>query len=263
MFTNRRRPTQHASRRHLHRILLVVLGVSAAVWGCQRSRQEKTAGSLSTTSQVTDSTPLVERKNAPTVRTIFGMEFARVEIDPNIDLQTDPPIPKQTFYIQKKQFGEPLRLLRKIAKSRGLDSEEYRYLMHSSPSEWRDYSLLGKWLSECDPNYDYRFPTKSEWVFACMSGYEQRCFSKEQAAQHENAFGLTGMLNGNVECLQKIGLLMGMWKENWPGIYDGHEKPDCPCQWWTICNPDGDDGLNELIIARYVLVDEGAVSTPD
>ena len=50
--------------------------------------------------------------------------------------------------------------------------------------------LLAEMMSKYDLDYDYRLPTRSEWVFACMSGYEQRC-----EENRPNSYGIVGMLN--------------------------------------------------------------------
>ncbi len=65
------------------------------------------------------------------------------------------------------------------------------------PMEWRDFSNLAVVMSEYDPVYDYRLPTKSEWVFACMSGYEQHCIKTLEGANRPNAYGIVDMLDGD------------------------------------------------------------------
>ncbi len=187
----------------------------------------------------------------------FGMKFIRIPIDPALDVPSDPPFPTETYYIQETEItGEHLEKFREYARSLGVGPEIYNDFPMSSPSEWREFSVLAQLMSEYDPKHDYRLPTKSEWVFACMDGYEQKCIRRTDREFATNGFGLAEMLDGDVECVDQVGLLMGIWKENWPGIYDGHEKPDCACQWWTICNPDADDSLNEIIMARFVLVEQ-------
>jgi len=187
----------------------------------------------------------------------FGMTFVRIDIDPNVHVRSDPPFPTETYYIQKTEISaEHLKSFRAFARIRNVDPQVYEGFPMSSPSEWRHYGDLAGLMSEYDPEYDYRLPTKSEWVFACMSGYEQRCTQVLEDESKPNAYGLLDMLDGDVECLSEVGVLMGLWIENWPGIYDGYEKPSCACKWWTICNPDADDSLNEIIVGRFVLVQE-------
>jgi hypothetical protein len=181
------------------------------------------------------------------------MKFIRIAIDPNLQVQSDPRYPTETYYIQETEIsGKHLDNLRAFAKTHNIGPSGY---MNIPTSEWRDYSDLAELMSKYDPDYDYRLPTKSEWVFACMSGYEQSC-----ATSKSNAYGLIDMLDGDVECVSDIGVLMGRWIENWPGIYDGHKMPTCPCKRWTICNPDADDSLNEIIVARFVLIPENGIS---
>jgi hypothetical protein len=156
------------------------------------------------------------------------------------------------YYIQETEISHlPHDKLRPFAKPENLGPNGW---VNIPMSEWRDYSNLAELMSKSDPDYDYRLPTKSEWVFACMSGYEQRCEPDKR-----NAYGLIDMLDGDVECVSEGGVLMGLWKENWPGIYDGHNMPTCPCKRWTICNPDADDDLNEIIVGRFVLVPENGI----
>jgi hypothetical protein len=191
----------------------------------------------------------------------FGMRFVRIAIDPHFQTQSNPPFPTETYYIQETEVsGDHLSSFRAFAKSRNMEQQVYDDFPISSPSEWRHYSDLAELMSEYDPDYDYRLPTKSEWVFACMSGYEQRCIQVLKDKSSPNSYGLVDMLDGDVECLSETGVLMGLWIENWPGIYEGHEKPSCACKWWTVCNPDADDSLNEIIMARFVLVPEGALA---
>jgi len=232
-------------------ILLTALTLAAIV-GCREETQDKTressaADRVASLSDRPDSS--VSPGDAQIVNS-FGMEFVRISVDPSVNVQSDPPFPTETYYMQRTEVSdEHLRLFRAFAKSRNVDPQVYDSIPATYPSEWRDFSDLAKLMSKYDPDYDYRLPTKSEWVFACMSGYEQSC-----ATNKPNAYGLVDMLDGYPECVSEVGVLMGLWIENWPGIYDGHTMPSCPCKRWTICNPDADDGLNEIIEGRFVLV---------
>ncbi len=49
------------------------------------------------------------------------------------------------------------------------------------------------------------------------------------------------------------GLFLGKL-HGWKGAYGDKGKPACRCDQFTTGNPDADDGLNELITGRYVLI---------
>lgn len=227
------------------------------ILGCREATQDRTRQTVavdSTKSSTDDPASLPAHPGNGEVVNAFDMKFVRVDIDPTVAVQSDPPFPVETYYIQQTEItADHLRSFREFAKSRNVEPRVYNDYPMSSPYEWRHYSDLARLMSEYDPDYDYRLPTKSEWVFACMSGYEQRCIPGLKDERQPNAYGLIDMLDGDVECLSEVGLLMGLWIENWPGIYDGHEMPSCACRWWTVCNPDADDSLNELIVARFIL----------
>jgi hypothetical protein len=241
-------------------VILLIAFLLVGTFGCRQKTQDR--GRQTTAVDIAESLidgPVSSSdldRNAEIVNS-FGMKFVRIAIDPNLHVHSDPPYPVETYYIQETEIsGEHIDNLRAFAETRNTGPSAY---MNIPTAEWRDYSDLAELMSKYDPDFDYRLPTKSEWVFACMSGYEQRCIRELKDESRANAYGLIDMLDGDVECVSEIGVLMGLWKESWPGIYDGYEKPSCACKWWTICNPDADDSLNEIIVARFVLVPEGGV----
>jgi hypothetical protein len=237
--------------------------------GCRRETHDKppesTLGGFTKSSPGNSSDASVRQNNAEIVNA-FGMEFVRIEIDPDLNIESDPPFPAKTYYIQKDEISSVhLTSFQSFVKNRNIEPNALDVRMMSSinsPCEWRDYSNLAAVMSEYDPVYDYRLPTKSEWVFACMSGYEQHCTTELNSKDRPNKYGIVDMLDGDVECVAQVGLLMGNWINSWPGTYDGHEKPACACKWWTMCNPDADDGLNEMIYGRFILVQENG-NRPD
>lgn len=201
----------------------------------------------------------------------FGMTFSLVAVDTSRPDHVDS-FPQAPYYIQQTVLtGEQNDAFQKAAVIGGVYGTDPRRSLPtplvqpyvslprgSSPSEWSHCSWYARALSLLDPDYDYRLPTRAEWTFACMSGYEQRCDGKPA-----NAFGCTGMLDQNGPDAEAVderfgergqsAVLMGYWKNNW-GVHNDRVKPDCPCEHWTICNPDGDDSLNERITARFVLI---------
>ena len=198
----------------------------------------------------------------------FGMTFRLVTIVPSRPDHKDS-FPKKSYYLQETELtGTQDDAFHKAADGSGIfESIAPRY-RGEFPSEWREAIQYALALSRFDAEYDYRLPSRSQWTFACMSGYEQRCNANEP-----NAHGFTGMLStsrGDAEAIDelfvrnghKLGVLMGYWKNNWHE-HDGKTKPDCPCEYWTACNRDGDDSLNELITARFVLIPKKVVEVTD
>ena len=93
-----------------------------------------------------------------------------------------------------------------------------------------------------------------------MNGYEQSCPGggakstiDSTDSDRPNRFGIRGFMNYDAECANVPGLFLGKLG-NWTGGYEGRNEPECRCDQFTTSNPDADDGLNELIVARYVVV---------
>ncbi len=222
---------------------------------------KSTPGKVTTSSLGDPAISQISQERAEIVNA-FGMTFVRIDIDPDRAVASDPPFPTETYYIQRDEVSSAhLSSIQAFVKIRSLETKPLEAHVMSSiydPMEWRDFSNLAVVMSEYDPVYDYRLPTKSEWVFACMSGYEQHCIKTLEGANRPNAYGIVDMLDGDLECVAEVGLLMGNWIDSWPGAYIGHEKPACACKWWTKCNPDADDSLNEMIYGRLILVKQNS-----
>jgi hypothetical protein len=83
-----------------------------------------------------------------------------------------------------------------------------------------------------------------------MNGHDQDCpgpgvksTSEPVKSKRPNKYGIEGFMNADAECGDKPGLFLGIGSTS-----------SCRCQQYTYGNPDADDGLNELIIGRYVLI---------
>ncbi len=205
----------------------------------------------------------------PRITNQFGMTFRLVEIDTSRPDQK-VSFPKRSYYLQETELtGDQHTAFHKAAAGSGvfeLIGPRYRGVF---PSEWREAVHYAEALSRFDPKYDYGLPSRSQWTFACMGGYEQRC-DKEKP----NAYGIADMLDEDCEAIDEMsietvlehdheyGILMGRWKNNW-GEHTGKPKPDCPCEYWARCNPDADDSLNELIVARFILIPKGFAPPDD
>lgn len=198
----------------------------------------------------------------------FGMTFRRVTVDTTHADHKDS-FPARSYYLQESRLTEQQHTaFRKAAFGDGTYGTIDWYFNGGYPSEWRQWSRYAQELSRFDTEYDYRLPSRSQWTFACMSGYDQSCDKTKP-----NAFGVTGLIdtNGFAEAVDELimrnghefAVLMGYWSNNW-GVHTGRTKPDCSCEYWTVCNPDADDSLNEQINGRFILLPQGtAHSTQD
>lgn len=200
----------------------------------------------------------------------FGMTFCLVTVDTSRPDHTDD-FPQRAYYLQETELsGRHNDAFQKAALKGGIYTMDSRRSLPTPlvqpyasiprgamPSEWSHTVWYANALSLLDEEFEYRLPTRAEWTFACMSGYEQRC-----DANQPNAFGCQGMHTDgrDAEAIDerwdeggRSAVVMGYWKSHW-GVHVGETRPDCPCERWTVCNPDADDSLNELITARYVLL---------
>jgi hypothetical protein len=174
-------------------------------------------------------------------------------------------LPQQSFYLQQTELTEEqFSAYRDMAIQRtGKDPAVRSEIIF--PTEWRDVYNLSFDLSIDDPDYDYRLPTREEWAFACMNGYDQDCPGVGQAA-HEpipanqpNKYDIQGLLNYDAECGDVPGLLLGI---QYPLPSESNDVLPCRCLQFMVGNPDADDGMNELITARFVLVPQSAPTNP-
>ncbi|WDI42159.1 hypothetical protein [Bremerella sp. P1] len=194
----------------------------------------------------------------PQITNQFGMTFRLVTIDTSrVDHQQS--FPRKSYYLQESRLSEEQHsAFREAAFGDGTYETINWHYNGGHPSEWREWYQYAQALSKFDAQYDYRLPTRSQWTFACMSGYDQSCDKTKP-----NAYGITGLMdtNGFAEAVDELmlhnghefGVLMGYWSNNW-GAYEGKTKPDYSCEYWTICNPDADDSLNESINGRFILL---------
>ncbi|MFC1759347.1 hypothetical protein ACFL2H_11380 [Planctomycetota bacterium] len=233
-------------KRHAHLIATII----CFLVGCSSSEPRDAA---STSSESTDQRRTTASGTFADTLIVnsFGMEFIRVDIEPKRDTAANAYIPAETYYLQQTELtGHHIDRLREFLKENNIGPKGW-----IATSEWRDISNLAILMSECDPKFDYGLPSRSQWVFACMSGYEQRCDE-----DGPNALGFVDMLDNDVEVIDELGILMGQWINNW-GEHTDKPKPDCPCEYWTLSDPDGDDSLSEIIRGRFVLLPEGTVHT--
>lgn len=207
-----------------------------------------------------DSKPLLTR-----VTNQFGMTFRLVTID-TARADHKGSFPTRSYYLQETKLTEEQHTaFRKAAFGDGTYESINWYYNSGRPSEWREWLRYAEALSKFDTEYDYSLPSRSQWMFACMNGYHQSCDKTKSSV-----YGTVGMpdTNGFAEPIDELfvrngyefGVLMGYWKNNW-GEHDGTSKPDCPCEYWTVCNPDADDSLNEIIDGRFVLLPKGSIQT--
>jgi formylglycine-generating enzyme required for sulfatase activity len=125
------------------------------------------------------------------------------------------------------------------------------------PNQWQEVADFAVTLSAQDPDYDYQLPTRAQWSFACMNGYDQTCPGRgannanlSTASKRPNKYGIDGFMNYDVECSNVPGLFLGQY-DNWD---NGREIPECRCHQSETGSPDSDDSLDELIVGRFVLV---------
>jgi len=211
--------------------------------------------------EVSETHPTAEQESLPSrITNQFVMTFRLVTIDTSRPDHKDS-FPKRSYYLQETELtGEQHYAFRKAAFSDGTYETINWHSNNGFPSEWRPVFRYAEALSKFDTEYDYGVPSRSQWLFACMSGYEQRCDEDKP-----NAFAVVDMLDGDVEPIDELttwkgheyGTLMGRWINNW-GEHISRPKPDCPCEHWTLCNPDSDDGLNEIIVSRFILLPAGS-----
>jgi len=172
--------------------------------------------------------------------------------------------PKQSFYIQESRLtGAQNMAFRKAALGDGTYASIDWGSNAGHPSEWREWSRYAQALSKFDAEYDYSLPSRSQWTFACKSGYDQSCDKTKP-----NAYGILGMsdTNGCAEPIDEMinrdgaefAVLMGYWKDNW-GEHRGETRPKCSCEYWTASNPDADDSLNEIISGRFIMAPKKAL----
>jgi hypothetical protein len=199
----------------------------------------------------------------PRVTNQFGMTFRLVTIDTS-RADHKESFPTRSYYLQETTLtGEQHSAFRKAAFGNGTYETIDWHFNGGYPSEWREWFRYAQSLSKFDAEYDYSLPSRSQWTFACMSGYDQSCDKAKP-----NVYGITGLIDtkGFAEAVDELivrdgfefGVLMGYWTDNW-GVHRGAEQPKCSCEYWTACNPDADDSLNEIISGRFILLPQRPV----
>lgn len=193
----------------------------------------------------------------------FGMTFKFVSVDDKPAGLGDVgkfglKFPTKSYYLAQdvlspKQYKQFIA----VVEDRDRDKPSHRRRTYYATSEWRDCYNFGIELAALDPDYDYRFPTREEWVFACTNGYDQQCPGTASPntvtppkITHPNKYGLANMMDYDVECGDLPGLFFGKVSNS---TIDATPFP-CDCLYYQFGSPDGDDGLNEIIEPRYVLV---------
>jgi hypothetical protein len=213
------------------------------------------SANIAPTGSVSESKPLPRR-----ITNRFGMTFCLVEVD--VEEWTHlPTYPSKSYYLQETELRyEDHERFRQAAFGDGTYETIDWHFNSGFPGEWRQVFLYGEALSKFDDQYDYRLPTLEEYRFACRDGYDQICpdfeptdgSPAETTGRAPNKFGIYGLNSGDVECGDIPGLFFG--RHGRPA--NTPPQPECRCDWWTKGNPDADDGLNELITARFILVVE-------
>lgn len=231
---------------HTHVFILLI---AVLFTGCERSldsvqQLSNTTQSLSSSSQKDDDTT---KPLGKTINNRFGMTFHLIDVNPDRD-DHDDSFPARSYYLQETTLTyDQYEAIIQFTKENSFGQATF-------PSEWRNCFNLAQILSKHDPDYDYRLPTREEWSFACLNGYDQACpqcrasWSQRKSPDAEsgvmaNKFQLRGLYEQNAECIDSPGNFMGINDEGNPG-----------CRRVIVGDPDADDGLNEIIVARFVLV---------
>ena len=145
------------------------------------------------------------------------MTFFLVTVDVR-DNRHQKDYPKRSFYLQEteltyKQFDACRKAIAATAPERSLWFNEFQF-----PTEWREVFIHAGILSAADHDYDYRLPTRAEWAFACMNGYDQSCPGvgarstvDETTSSRPNKYGIKGFMNYDAECAATPGIFVGMF----------------------------------------------------
>lgn len=233
----------------------------AMLLGCNRSGEQAAAPAPGTSGTAPPVAAAVPAPPPTSITNRFGMTFKLVSIEPKPAGLGDVgkfglAFPKHSYYLgQAEVTTEQFIAFEKAARERDGPVTSDKRKFYPSPSEWKYAYNLGIELSKLDPDYAYRLPTREEWSFACLNGYDQDCPQTYQvgvplkpADARPNKYGIEGFLNHDLECGDLEGLHFGL-----SGFRPPPEELACPCGHYGYGNPEGDDGLNDIIYARYIL----------
>ncbi|MCA8990795.1 MAG: hypothetical protein KDA88_02395 [Planctomycetaceae bacterium] len=193
------------------------------------------------------------------------MTFRLVTVDTSRVDHKDS-FPKHSYYLQESTLtGKQHSAFRKAAFGGGTYETINWNDNSGQPTQWQEWYEYAQALSKFDTQYDYCLATRSQWTFACMSGYDQTCDKSIP-----NAYGFTGLADtqGFAEVVDdsilrngvELKVVMGHWGDNW-GAHEGETQPTCSCEYWTACNPVADDSLDEIISGRFVLIPKQTVDS--
>lgn len=204
-------------------------------------------------------TPAAPAQPPQSITNRFGMTFRLIAVEPK---PTDAPAPKfgltypraSYYYAERPLTEDQFKTFQQSVAASERDLPSHRRKFYEYPDEWQDAHNFGIELSTRDPDYDYRLPTREEYVFACLNGYDQDCPVADadkwpRTIKRPNKFGLEDLTNGNdVEIGNLKGLHFGLTFENTPP-----EARTCPCSQYGYGNPSGDDGFEGVCHPRFVL----------
>jgi len=240
---------------------LTLLTLLCVYSGCNRAADQAEAPAAAAGGSAQPA--VVAAKPAPptSITNRFGMTFKLVSVEPKPAGLGDVgkfglAFPKQSYYLGQAEVTPAQHTaFVEAAKERDKNLSSDKKPTYNLPSEWQLAHNFGIELSQIDPDYDYRLPTREEWSFACLNGYDQDCPQTYQvgvefkpAEARPNKYGLEGFLNHDLECGNLPGLHFGLSGDRPPP-----EELACPCGHYGYGNPEGDDGLNDIIYARYIL----------
>jgi len=235
---------------------ILVIALLCLTDGCSRA---PVSDGLGRSSAGTSAVKVAVAPPPPTsITNRFGMTFRLVTIERKPEQVASVgasglAFPKESYYLgQTRLTEEQFSAFRKAAaeRDRGKSREGKLY---EFPNAWQLAYNFGVELSALDPDYEYRLPTREEWVFACMNGYDQDCPVAENIYPYKhlkpNKFGIEGFLSSDVECGNLPGLHFGAF----PTYPTMPQEVGCPCARYGFGNPEGDDGFEDMVVARYVL----------
>jgi hypothetical protein len=238
------------------------LVVLAMLLGCNRAGEQAAAPASGTSGGAPPAAAAAPAPPPTSITNRFGMTFKLVSVEPKPAGLGDTgkfglAFLKQSYYLGQAEVTQAqFMAFHKAATERDKHLSSHKKPYYNFPGEWQFAHNFGIELSKLDPDYDYRLPTREEWSFACLNGYDQDCpqpypdgpIIKVPPDRRPNKYGIDGLTNYDLECGNLEGLHFGL-----SGFRPPPEELACPCGHYGYGNPEGDDGLNDIIYARYVL----------